>query len=165
MRENEMIGNVNPIAAAMLVLCFGALPLAGVRAEDAATDKPLATIQGDVQGVHVDVLSLKRTEGDMLTLRVAFVNESGATVKNGDFPGMTGSGWQAELIDYRNKRRYGMTTSDGGCLCTTNLIASRDFEPGRKVLWAKFRAPPDSVQKITLMAGTGEPVEGLPITR
>ena len=148
---------------AMLALC---LPLTGVRAEDAVTDKPLATIKGEIQGVHIDVLTLKRTEGNMLTLRAAFVNDSGATVKDSAFPGMNGSGWQAELVDYQSMRKYGIIGFDNGsCLCTTDLIYNADFQPGRKVLWAKFRAPPESVQKITLMAGSGEPIEGLPITR
>src|SRR5215218_8202160 len=162
-----MAGKARLIAPALLALSFGASPLFGPRAEDAAADKPpLATIQGDTEGVRVDILSLKRTDGNMLTLRVAFVNESGAPVKNSAFPGVNGSGWRPALIDYQNKRKYGIVVfEDGSCLCTTNLIFSADFEPGRKVLWAKFRAPPESVQKINLLAGSGEPVDGLPITR
>lgn len=54
---------------------------------------------------------------------------------------------------------------DGSCLCTTNLIYNRDFEPGRKILWAKFRAPPEPVAKVTVLGSNGEPVEGIPITR
>jgi hypothetical protein len=78
------------ISAAVLALCLG-LPLASVRAEDAG-DKPLATIQGETEGVRVDILSLKRTEGNMLTLHIAFVSEAGGPVKIGAFPGMTDGG-------------------------------------------------------------------------
>ena len=141
------------------------MSLHAVRADDAA-DKPLAIIASDTPGVHIDILSIKRTEGGTLTLRAAFVNESGAAVKDSVFPGMNGSGWQVSLVDYQAKKKYGVIGfDDGSCLCTTNLVYNADFEPGRKVLWAKFRAPPQSVEKLTVLAGSGEPVEGISITR
>ena len=159
-----MADRANLMSAALLALGLCVPPLSAVRADEAA-ERPLATLQGDTEGVHIDILSLKRTEGNMLTLRVAFVNESGGPVKTSAFPGMNG-GWKAVLVDYKAKRKYGIIGfDDGSCLCTTNLIDSAEFEPGRKVLWAKFMAPPESVQRITLLAGNGEPVEGLPITR
>jgi hypothetical protein len=140
-------------------------PLDSTRAEDSA-EAPLASIPGSIEGVHIDVLSLKRTDGDMVTLRVAFVNGSGSPVSVTDFPGVDNVGiWKVFLVDYKNKRKYGVVSSADGCLCTTNLPWSSDFAPGRRVLWAKMTAPPISVQRIALMAGTGEPVEGLPITR
>ncbi len=150
--------------ATLLGLILG-MPLQAVWADDGA-DRPLATIASDTPGVHIDILSIKRSEGGMLTLRAAFVNESGAPVKDSVFPGMNGSGWQVSLLDYQAKKKYGVIGfDDGSCLCTTNLIYNADFEPGRKVLWAKFRAPPQSVEKLTVLAGSGEPVEGIPITR
>jgi hypothetical protein len=80
--------------------------------------------------------------------------------------GMDDGGWRVALLDYPAKMKYAVIEfSDGSCLCTTKLIYNTDFEPGRKVLWAKFRAPLESVQDIALLAGNGEPVEGLPITR
>ena len=159
-----MPGRTNLLSATLLAVMFWVPLLSAVRAEE-APEKPLATIQGDTEGVHVDILSLKRTEGGMLTLRVAFVNDSGGPVKTSAFPGING-GWKVVLVDYKAKRKYGVIGfNDGSCLCTTNLIDSAEFEPGRKVLWAKFPAPPESVQRVTLLAGSGEPVEGLPITR
>jgi hypothetical protein len=153
-------------------LIFGGLlslaliqPPAISRAEEPA-DGPLASIAGGVEGVHIDILSLKRTEGNMVTLRVAFVNDSGSPVGVTDFPGVDNVGiWEVALVDYKNKRKYGVVSSADGCLCTTNLPWSSDIGPGRRVLWAKMTAPPNSVQKIALIAGAGEPVEGLPITR
>jgi hypothetical protein len=141
------------------------LPISQAGAGNVA-EKPLATIPGDTPGIHIDILSLKRSEGNMLTLHVAFVNDTGSPMKDSAFPGMNGSGWRVSLLDYQARMKYEVIGfSDGSCLCTTNLIYNADFEPGRKVLWAKFRAPPESVHKIALLAGTGEPVEGLPITR
>jgi hypothetical protein len=144
---------------------LAALSASAVRAEE-ADDKPLAIIKGDIEGLHIDVLSLRRSEGNFLTLRVAFVNASGAPVKNSDFPGMNGSGWQPSLIDYKAKQKYGVIMfDDGKCLCTTNLIYNADFPPGRRVLWAKFRAPPESIRTMSLIAGNDEPLDDLPITR
>jgi hypothetical protein len=153
------------ISASVLALSLG-LPLANLRAEDARDKQPLATIQGETEGIHVDILSLKRTEGNMLTLHIAFVNESGGPVKISAFPGMTDGGWKVHLIDYAAKRKYGpIEFSDGSCLCNTNLPTFQEFPPGRKVLWVKLGEPPGSVQKIALIAGNSEPVEDIPITR
>jgi hypothetical protein len=118
------------------------LPPCALGAEDAA-DQPLATIPSDTPGVHIDILSIKRSEGSMLTLRAAFVNESGAPVKDSVFPGMNGSGKRVSLLDYQAKKKYGVIEFDNGpCLCTTSLSCNADFEPGRNVLWAKLRTPP-----------------------
>jgi hypothetical protein len=162
--EVVMVAKIGLFYVAAFALILGS-PLAKAGTEKMA-EKPLATIPGDTQGIHIDILSLKRSEGNMLTLHVAFVNESGARVKDNAFPGMDGSGWRVSLLDYQARIKYGVIEfSDGSCLCTTNLVYNADFEPGRKVLWAKFRAPPESVRKIALLAGSGEPVEELPITR
>lgn len=74
-------------------------------AEDGIVDKPLATIQGETPGVHIDILSIKRSDGGMVTLRAAFVNESGAPVTDSAFPGMDGSRWRVSLLDYQAKKK------------------------------------------------------------
>lgn len=151
------------ISAGLLSLAL-IQPLAILQAEETSS-APLASIAGNVEGVHIDILGLKRGEGNMVTLRVAFVNDSGSPVNVTDFPGVDNVGiWRVALVDYKNKRKYGVVSSADGCLCTTNLPWSSAFGPGRRVLWAKMTAPPNSVQKIALIAGSGEPVEGLPIT-
>jgi hypothetical protein len=92
-----MTGKCSLIEIAMLGLILS-LPPYAVRAQD-AVDKPLAPISTDTPGVHIDILSIKRSEGRMLTLHAAFVNESGAPVKDSVFPGMNGSGWRVSLLD------------------------------------------------------------------
>jgi hypothetical protein len=160
-KEPEMARKNGFVLLGLIAIGLGNWPSA--QGEESA-DKPLATIQGEVEGVHIDILSLKRGD-NMLTLRAAFVNDSGGPVKDSVFPGVNGSGWLPVLIDYASKRKYGIIMfNDGSCLCTTNLIYNAEFEPGRKVLWAKFPAPPESVHKITLLAGSGEPIEQLPIS-
>jgi hypothetical protein len=140
-----MTGRRSLIEIAMIGLILG-IPSGAVRAEVAG--QPLVTIPSDTPGVHIDILSIKRSEGSMLTLRAAFVNESGAPVKDSVFPGMNGSGWRVSPLDYQAKKIYGVIEfDDGSCLCTTNLTYNADFEPDREVLWAKFRVPPEFVQK------------------
>src|ERR1700761_3759580 len=67
--------------------------------------KPVKVVEGAEPGVKMEVLSLNRDEGGLLTLRVAFVNESGGQVNNGVLPGK-GNVEQFALLDYANHRKY-----------------------------------------------------------
>lgn len=130
----------------------------------AASSKPLATVQSDVPGVHTDILSLRRSEGAMLTLRMAFVNDSDAPVKPRSIPGSENPvGGGMVLIDYAGKRKYPIVTfSDGTCLCNSYLGID-DFPPGTRQVWAKFASPPASVRKVSILFPNGELVDDIPI--
>jgi hypothetical protein len=142
---------------AVSVLC---IPIrSGYALEDAP---PVRIVWGSESGVHADILSLKRTEGGLLTLRIAFANETGGEIKNKAFPG---GGWveKIALFDFANKRKYPVLfTSDGACLCTT-LNPLTSSPPGTRVMWAKFPAPPTSVTRVSLMFPDDEPVDDVPI--
>jgi len=137
--------------------------LSGARtASGQEAEKPVKVVEGGVAGVRMEVLSLKRTEGGMLTLRVAFVNDSGGQVNNSALPG-TGAVDNFALLDYTNRRKYSVVRdSSGSCLCTY-LNPYKSSESGRRVLWAKFGAPPESVDHVTLLMPDAEPVDGVPI--
>jgi len=139
---------------------------AGLLAQGAAAQEsvaPVKTIEGAEPGVRAEILSLARSEGGLLTLRVAFVNDSGGEVRNKALPG-SGNVEKFELIDYMNKRKYPVIMgSDGHCFCTS-LNPFGSFGPGRKVFWAKFPAPPASVTRISVLLPEGEPIDGVPIT-
>jgi hypothetical protein len=125
---------------------------------------PVKTIDGTEPGVHADILSLKRTEGGILTLRIAFANETGGEIKNKALPG-GGNVENFQLVDFLNKRKYSvMRTSDGACLCTS-LNPLTSSEPGKRILWAKFTAPPESVTRISLLLPEAEPLDDIPITK
>jgi hypothetical protein len=142
------------------VLLLGA-PYAGHAQEESA---PVKTIEGSEPGVRAEILSLKRTEGGLLTLRIAFENESGGEVKNKALPG-SGNVENFQLVDFLNKRKYNvLRASDGACLCTS-LNPLTSSEQGKRVLWAKFSAPPESVTRISLLLPEAEPVDGVPITK
>jgi hypothetical protein len=87
------------------------------------------TIEGAESGVHADILSLKRTEGGLLTLRIAFANDTGGEIKNKELPG-GGNVENFKLVDFLNKRKYNvLRTNDGACLCTS---LSRSRRPNRE---------------------------------
>jgi hypothetical protein len=144
------------ISAALLLACE-----TGYAQENGTA---VRTIEGNEPGVHADILSLKRTEGGLLTLRVAFDNETGGEIKNKALPG-GGNVENFQLVDFLNKRKYNvLRTSDGACLCTS-LNPLTSSEPGKRILWAKFTAPPESVTRISLLLPEAEPVDDIPITK
>jgi hypothetical protein len=128
------------------------------------TSAPVKVIEGSEPGVRAEILSLKHTDGDLLTLRVAFVNESGGEVSKSALPG-AGNLRGFSLMDFRNKRRYSvLTMNDESCVCSELPLGA--VGPGRHVLWAKLSAPPGSVDRISLLLPDGsEPVEGVPISK
>jgi hypothetical protein len=149
------------LLATTLAVALLGIPIRSGHAENAAS--PVRTILGSEPDVHADILSLKRTEGGLLTLRIAFANDSGGEIKNKEFPG-GGAVDRLALFDFANKRKYPVLyTSDGACLCTTlnPLTASA---PGTRILWAKFPAPPASVTRVSLMFPDAEPVDDVPIS-
>jgi hypothetical protein len=148
------------LLAMTLAVSLLSIPIrSGHALEDAP---PVRTIAGSEPGVHADILSLKRTEGGLLTLRIAFANETGGEIKNKAFPG-GGAVERIALFDFAHKRKYPVLfTSDGACLCTT-LNPFTASAPGTRVLWAKFPAPPASVTRVSLMFPDDEPVDDVPI--
>jgi hypothetical protein len=49
------------------------------------------------------------------------------------------------------------------CALTLNPLTSS--EPGKRILWAKFTAPPESVTRISLLLPEAEPVDDIAITK
>jgi hypothetical protein len=141
-----------------------AMMLASTLGHAARAQEPLKVADGGEPGVRMEILSLKRGEGGMLTLRVAFVNESGGQVQNSMLPGK-GNVENFALLDYTNRRKYLVVRDSGGsCLCTS-LNPYKATDPGRVVLWAKFAAPPESVDHVTLLMPDAEPLDGVPLSR
>lgn len=141
-----------------------ALLFAGEPGHGQENGTAVRTIEGAESGVHADILSLKRTEGGLLTLRIAFANDTGGEIKNKELPG-GGNVENFQLVDFLNKRKYSvLRTSDGACLCTS-LNPLTSSEPGKRILWAKFTAPPESVTRVSLLLPEAEPVDDIPIAK
>lgn len=135
----------------------------------AAGPSPLATADGETAGMQVQVKQLKVVGGDTLMLQFVLINNSEnvftltglvalSTVYNHtDVDAVT-------LIDLANKKKYEVIRdADKNCLCSRNLadIPAK----GSLSVYAKFPAPPDSVQKIEVNIPHFTPMEDVPISR
>jgi hypothetical protein len=133
---------------AALALCLAAVPLAVPVADARAEDPPVRSATTADGKVRVDVLSLKRTEGDTVTLRFAVVNNG-----NSDF---SVSLLNLRLIDLIARRSYDVGLSSSSCTTPADK---------QHTCWAMFAAPPANTRTIALKFY--EPLDlitGIPIT-
>ncbi len=131
----------------------------------------LATADGDLPGIRVEVQELKRTSGDVVNLKFAMINDSDKDLGVGyefvdsdysikDHGGIGG----VHLIDAGGKKKYFVARdSENTCLCSRSVpkIASKS----RTNLWAKFPAPPGDVQKITVVIPHFIPMDDVAISQ
>lgn len=129
----------------------------------------LASTDGDKPGIRVEVVELKRTSGDTVNLKFAMINDSDQDMSYGyDFgEGSTsdyGTVAGAHLIDAAGKKKYFVVRdTENACLCSRGLNSIKPKT--RANLFAKFPAPPDDVQKITVVIPHFTPMEDVPISR
>ena len=138
----------------------------------AKTPSVLATTDGEYPDVRVEVTELKRTSGDTLTLKFTIINDSseemnfsydfGEEGKYGtiDFNSVGG----VNLVDAAGKKKYlVLRDADGKCVCSRGL---KGIEPSSRAnLYAKFPAPPENVEKITIEIPHFIPMDDVPISK
>jgi hypothetical protein len=128
-----------------------------------ASSAPLPT-QGEYPGVTVTIQELKRS-ANALTLRFVMANTSNQSFATyyALFEKQAHSVDGIHLIDPVGKKKYFVVRdSDGACVCSREVQA---IAPGsQSVLWAKFPAPPDDVQKITVEIPHFPPFEDVPVS-
>jgi hypothetical protein len=128
----------------------------------------LGSGDGEQAGTKVVVTDLKRG-GSTVTLKFTMVNDSTTPLYTGmrfkadgykDNGGRSFSG--IHLIDaIANKKYFVVADSDGNCECSEHVD---DIAPKTQVsLWAKFPAPPDNTQKITVEIPHFIPIDDVPI--
>jgi hypothetical protein len=123
---------------------------------------------GEQTGTRVVITELKRG-GSTLTLKFTIYNDSNAELDTGGK--FSGSGYRENggrsfsgihLIDSVSKKKYFVAAdSDGNCLCSEGVDDIR--AKAQVSLWAKFPAPPDNIQKITVQIPHFIPVDDVPI--
>ncbi|HEV7570828.1 MAG TPA: hypothetical protein VGQ21_04960 [Thermoanaerobaculia bacterium] len=137
----------------------------------ATTSSGIAAADGEKPGTRVDVMELKRGSGGTVTLKMAFVNDSDKAIGFGyNFADPDhqirdhGSIGAVQLVDPVGKKKYFVARdSEGKCVCSTNIP---DVAPhSRLSLWAKFPAPPDDVQKISIVIPHFQPLDDVAISR
>lgn len=133
--------------------------------------KPLGAADGETPDVRVEVTELKRVSGGTLNLKFVMINDSDKKVGFGysfadrdhegiDFSSIGG----VHLIDAVGKKKYFVVRdSEKKCVCSQKL---KDLQSkSRMNLWAKFPAPPEDVQKITVVIPHFQPIDDVPISR
>jgi len=118
--------------------------------------------EGEKAGTKIVVRGLKRDDGGTVTLRFQVVNDSNVSHPMYQLIGNSLDG-HAHLIDAANKKKYLVVKdSSGKCECAP---IRDNVDKGSPVnLWVKFPAPPESVQKVTVVVDGFEPVESVPLT-
>jgi hypothetical protein len=143
------------LSSVVALAAMMAVAVAGVT-HGAAQGAAIAT-GGDTDGLHVEIRDLKREEGGTVMLRFLLINDDQADAANLYVE-------QVALIDIVNKKKYLVIHgSDGICYCSSTV--SVRINSGKRVsAWAKFAAPPVSVQKVTVLIPGMEPIDGVPVT-
>ena len=132
--------------------------------------KALATADGEAPDTRAEITELKRTGSDQVMLRFTIVNDSTKTFNMGermadpsaqrDFGTISG----VHLLDNTNKKKhFVLRDTEGKCICSTSL---KDIKPKESLnVWARFPAPPDSAQKVTVVIPRFLPTDDVAITR
>jgi hypothetical protein len=122
----------------------------------AGAAEPVATTDGQASGIRLAVQDLKvANESEKQLHYNTMVDPSG---------GEAGSVDGIYLVDAANKKKYLVVKdADKHSLCSRNL----EHFPSKTSanLWAKFPAPPDSVQKVGVVVPHFIPMDDVPIAR
>ncbi len=131
-----------------------------------ALAEPLATANGDKEGVRVEVTDLKRGSGDVVTLKFTIVNDSKETIdmlrylaegtSNQDTRTVSG----ISLADPANKKKLLVIRDEEKNPLSSSKV--EDIAPGTKrSLWAKFPAP--SSGTVSVIIPHFEPIDDVPV--
>jgi hypothetical protein len=156
---------------AAMVLLFSSNELLLAQPKKESSSAILATTDGETPGVRVEVVELKRVSGGTLNLKFVLINDGEKTMDFGyalgdssnssiDYNSIGG----VHLIDGVGKKKYFVIRdSERKCLCSQGLKGV--VPKSRMNLWAKFPAPPDNVEKITVVIPHFIPMDDVPISR
>jgi hypothetical protein len=133
--------------------------------------KSVATADGENPDMRAEILELKRTSGDQLMLRFMIVNDASKPFNFSDSladPAFSGKDHSSvsgvHILDGANKKKhFVLRDTEGNCVCSRKLddIAAKS----RMTVWARFPAPPEGTQKVSIVIPRFIPVDDVPITR
>jgi hypothetical protein len=125
----------------------------------------LATADGEQSDQRVEVIELKRTSGGTVNLKFAMINDSDTEIQlYQDAFGAYGTISGVTLVDEKNRKKYFVVQdSENKYLCSSDL---KKVKPKSRLnLWAKFPAPPEDVEKISIVIPHFQPMDDVPISR
>lgn len=150
--------------SAALGLLWWLSPVSAVQAQTV-----VASTDGELPGTRLDVTEVKRGSGSTLMVKLTIVNEATESFVFGhnlvdkdtnDYGNISG----VYLLDQANKKKYlVMRDSEKNCVCSGKL---KDLEAGKTInLWAKFPAPPEGVQAVSIVVPGFIPLDDVAISQ
>jgi hypothetical protein len=145
-----------------------AAPVAAPRAAPANPSTAIASADGSIPGTRIEVTELKRASGGTVTLRFTIVNDSPEPLNVASMAAMVDLSRDyaianVHLIDPVGRKKY-FTAKDAEGKCVCSAYAS--VKPGGRVNhWAKFPAPPEDVEKLSVVIPPFAPADDVPISR
>jgi hypothetical protein len=145
-----------------------AAPAAAATLPTSLPEEGLGSGDGEQGGTRAVITDLKRG-GSTVTLKFTIYNNSNAPLYTGmrfKADGYKENGSRGfsgiHLIDSVSKKKYfAVADSDGNCVCSEHVD---DINPKTQAsLWAKFPAPPENIQKITVEIPHFVPIDDVPI--
>ena len=159
-----------PAAPAQPAPQAAAAPVAPAQPAPQPAPKPvLAIADGEKPGSRVEIQELKRVSGGTVMLKFALINDADKSLNVGyDFgAGSTGdisTVAGVHLIEAVGKKKYLVVRdTENKCDCSRGVrdVAAKS----RANLWARFPAPPDNVDKITVIVPHFSPLDDVAISR
>ncbi len=134
----------------------------------ARADDAIATADSEAPGMQLQVTKLKRA-GDSVMLQFTVINNSDADADLNTLWGQQDRSVDGVyLVDLAGKKKYEVVRdTDKSCVCSHDLHSgSGSFKSKSSVnLWAKFPAPPDSVQKLGVVVPHFMPMDDVPLSQ
>src|SRR5205823_5305832 len=122
---------------------------------------PIAVVEGDLGDLEVALLEVKRTSGGTLTVRWQYRNKGTRTVSVGTGRDVAEKSY---LVDQANKKKYLVVRDAENVPVSASHHA--DVRAGSTLgTWAKFPAPPDTVEKISVIVAHAPPFDDVPIAK
>lgn len=150
-------------------IAAGALFALSVLGWEPSYAAPIASTEGEVPGLRLDVTELKRTSGGTLTLKFTVFNDTDKTLSTTTL-GEPGAGQDYRsvggvyLIDAAGMKKYLVVRdADNHCVCSRDI---EDIDKGKfATMWAKFPAPPDDVQAMGIVIPHFIPIDDVPVEK
>jgi hypothetical protein len=131
----------------------------------------IASTDGEFPGLRVEINELKRDGTGTVTMKLTIVNGSterssvgynyGDPAKSAKDHATLGG---IHLLDNVNKQKYDvMRDAEDNCVCSREI---KDLPAGGQArLWAKFSAPADGVNAVTVVVPHYIPMENVPLSQ
>lgn len=152
---------------------FFSCTIARVQAQDASTAKPESSAtapqaqKADTEwdGVSVELSSVTRGDGDTITIKFKYTNNGSKEANISQLGQFSGDNIAEYVyyVDAKNKKKYLVVKDAEGHAVASKITYLRLEAGGSRAGWAKFPAPPASVDKITVYLPGAPPFEGVPI--